>query len=107
MTQRWYQRNKWRNESKNSITGRYATKYNLFAHTRYAYKKALEWSKRREEFVKRAGFTPMARLAVSDKKREDKDFEVFLKVILEESMDDRIYVKKAVNWTPRQIGKKP
>jgi len=49
----------------------------------------------------------MARLAVSDKKREDKDFEVFLKVILEESMDDRIYVKKAVNWTPRQIGKKP
>ena len=41
MTQRWYQRNKWRNESKNSITGRYATKYNLFAHTRYAYKKAL------------------------------------------------------------------
>ena len=79
---------------------------NLFAHTRYAYKKALEWSKRREEFVKRAGFTLMARLAVSNKKMSDRDFEGFLKVILEESMDDRVYVKKAVNWAPRQIGKR-
>ena len=79
---------------------------NLFAHTRFAYSKALEWSKRNEEFVKRAGFTIMARLAVGDKKREDKEFEEFLKVIVDEVVDDRTYVKKAVNWALRQIGKR-
>jgi len=79
---------------------------NLFAHTRFAYSKALEWSKRKEEFVKRAGFTIMARLAVGDKKKEDKEFEEFLKVIVDEVVDDRTYVKKAVNWALRQIGKR-
>ena len=79
---------------------------NLFAHTRFAYSKALEWSKRNEEFVKRAGFTIMARLAVGDKKKEDKEFEEFLKVIVDEVVDDRTYVKKAVNWALRQIGKR-
>ncbi len=79
---------------------------NLFAHTRFAYTKALEWSKRKEEFVKRAGFTIMARLAIGDKKREDKEFEEFLKVIVDEVVDDRTYVKKAVNWALRQIGKR-
>ena len=79
---------------------------NLFAHTRFAYSKALEWSKRNEEFVKRAGFTIMARLAIGDKKKEDKEFEEFLKVIVDEVVDDRTYVKKAVNWALRQIGKR-
>jgi 3-methyladenine DNA glycosylase AlkD len=45
---------------------------NLFDKTPYAYEKALEWSKRKEEFVKRAGFVLMATLAVHDKKAEDE-----------------------------------
>ncbi|HEC89156.1 MAG TPA: DNA alkylation repair protein, partial [Thermoplasmatales archaeon] len=47
-----------------------------------------------------------ARLAVGDKKKEDKEFEEFLKVIVDEVVDDRTYVKKAVNWALRQIGKR-
>jgi len=49
---------------------------NLFEKTRFAYKKAIEWSSKEEEFVKRAGFVLMARLAVSDKKADDNKFEV-------------------------------
>lgn len=79
---------------------------NLFDKTRFAYKKAEEWSKREEEFVKRAGFALMACLAVHDKKAEDKAFEVFLLLIKREASDDRNYVRKAVNWALRQIGKR-
>jgi 3-methyladenine DNA glycosylase AlkD len=79
---------------------------NLFEKTTFAYQKAVEWSSRDEEFVKRAGFVLMARLAVSDKKAEDKDFEMFLPMIVREASDNRNFVKKAVNWALRQIGKR-
>ena len=79
---------------------------NLFAYTKFAYGKALEWSKRKEEFVKRAGFALMAWLAFKDKKADDAKFEEFFMAIKEESTDDRTYVKKAVNWALRQIGKR-
>ena len=79
---------------------------NLFERTKFAYKKAIEWSSREKEFVKRAGFVLMARLAVSDKKADNKRFEKFLPVIKRETTDDRNYVKKAVNWALRQIGKR-
>lgn len=79
---------------------------NLFKKTRFAYKKAVEWSSRKEEFVKRAGFTLMACLAVSDKKASNEKFEEFLSIIKRESRDKRNYVKKAVNWALRQIGKR-
>ena len=79
---------------------------NLFGRTKFAYRKAIEWSSSNEEFVKRAGFVLMARLAVSDKKRNDKDFIEFLHVIKEGATDDRNFVKKAVNWALRQIGKR-
>lgn len=79
---------------------------NLFEKTPFAYQKAVEWSSRQEEFVKRAGFTLMARLAVSDKKAADDKFEQFFPLIIKESIDDRNYVKKAVNWALRHIGKK-
>ncbi len=79
---------------------------NLFEKTPFAYKKAIEWSGRAEEFVKRAGFVLMARLAVSDKKADDESFEGFLPVIKRESIDSRNFVKKAVNWALRQIGKR-
>ena len=48
----------------------------------------------------------MARLAVSDKLADDERFLTFLSIITEETGDDRNYVKKAVNWALRQIGKR-
>jgi 3-methyladenine DNA glycosylase AlkD len=79
---------------------------NLFDRSPLAWEKALEWSAREEEFVKRAGFALMAWLAVHDKKAGDERFEEFLPAIIREAADDRNYVKKAVNWALRQIGKR-
>jgi 3-methyladenine DNA glycosylase AlkD len=79
---------------------------NLFDKTKFAYQKAVEWSSRDEEFVKRAGFTLMAALAVHDKNADDDRFLMFLSCITNEAGDERNYVKKAVNWALRQIGKR-
>jgi len=79
---------------------------NLFEKTDLAYFKAVEWSYRPEEFVKRAGFTLMARLAVSDKGAKDDVFMNFFPHIIRGSTDERNYVKKAVNWALRQVGKR-
>jgi 3-methyladenine DNA glycosylase AlkD len=78
----------------------------LFDQTEFAYAKAVEWSKREEEFVKRAGFVLMAALSVHDKDAEDGVFVKFLPIIKRESTDERNFVKKAVNWALRQIGKR-
>jgi len=78
----------------------------LFDRTPYAYPKAFEWSERQEEFVKRAGFVLMAALSVHDKKAPDSQLEAFLPVIVREACDGRNFVKKAVNWALRQIGKR-
>jgi 3-methyladenine DNA glycosylase AlkD len=79
---------------------------NLFDRTEFAYKKAFEWSHEKQEFVKRAGFVLMAGLSVHDKKAKDRDLEKFLPIIVREATDERNYVKKAVNWALRQIGKR-
>jgi 3-methyladenine DNA glycosylase AlkD len=78
----------------------------LFDKIPLAHKKAVEWSKRPEEFVKRAGFVLMACVAVHDKKSGDEAFEKFLPIIIREANDDRNFVRKAVNWALRQIGKR-
>ena len=78
----------------------------LFDKTPFAYKKAKEWTQRKEEFQKRAGFSLMAWLAVHDKKADDSEFEGILIIIKKESTDERNYVKKAVNWALRNIGKR-
>ena len=78
----------------------------FFDQTPFAYKKVREWTKSNELFVKRAGFSLIAWLAVHDKKKNDSEFESFLKIIKRESTDERNYVKKAVNWALRQIGKR-
>lgn len=79
---------------------------NLFDRTPYAFDKALGWSRRDEEFVKRAGFALMATSAVHRKDVSDARFEVFLPAISAQATDDRNYVKKAVSWALRQIGKR-
>ena len=79
---------------------------NLFEKTPFAYDKAVEWSGREEEYVKRAGFVMMARMAVSDKKAADDRFVPFFALIEREAGDPRAMVKKGVNWALRQIGKR-
>lgn len=79
---------------------------NLFDKTRFAYQKANKWVKRDEEFIKRAGFVVIAALAVHDKRANDDVFADFLQPIIDSSSDERNYVKKAVNWALRQIGKR-
>jgi 3-methyladenine DNA glycosylase AlkD len=78
----------------------------LFDKTPFAWDKAIEWSKHKEEFVKRAGFVLMAALAVHDKKTPDKNFLPFFSIIKHHACDERNFVKKAVNWALRQIGKR-
>ena len=79
---------------------------NLFDRTKIAFDKAVEWSGREDEFVKRAGFSLMAALAWHDKKAPDVNFQKFLPLIKKGSTDERNFVKKSVNWALRQIGKK-
>jgi 3-methyladenine DNA glycosylase AlkD len=79
---------------------------NLFDKTSYAVEKAKEWCKREKEYEKRAGFVLMAELAVHDKNSNDNVFLEFLTLLVEGSSDKRNFVKKAVNWALRQIGKR-
>ncbi|MBI3740452.1 MAG: DNA alkylation repair protein [Chloroflexi bacterium] len=79
---------------------------NLFDKTPHAWKKAIAWSKRSREFEKRAGFALMAYLAWHDKHARDAQFEKFLPHLARGATDERNFVKKAVNWALRQIGKR-
>ena len=79
---------------------------NLFDKTKFSYKKIGEWADRKEEFVKRTPFALMAWLSVHDKKAKDSDFIKFFPLIEKASTDERNFVKKAVNWALRQIGKR-
>jgi len=78
----------------------------LVAKSNFALAKILEWTLRTPEFEKRAGFTIMASYCMADKHAENAIFEQFLPIIIREAHDDRIYVKKAVNWALRNIGKR-
>lgn len=78
----------------------------LIRKTDYAGRKAREWAGRPEQFVKRAGFVLMAVLAVHAPKGTDRQFDSFFKLIKKEAGDERNFVKKAVNWALRQIGKR-
>ena len=79
---------------------------NLFAKIPLAWKKILDWSIREEEFVKRTAFALIACLAWHDKKAEDEKFTKLFPIIKRAAKDERNYVKKAVNWALRNIGKR-
>jgi 3-methyladenine DNA glycosylase AlkD len=78
----------------------------LFRNTKYAYDKIFEWAEKKEEFVRRTAFSLIAYLSVHDKKKDDKEFLKFFSLIIKHSVDERNFVKKAVNWALRQIGKR-
>jgi 3-methyladenine DNA glycosylase AlkD len=79
---------------------------NLFEKNRLAWKKIIDWSAREEEFVKRTAFSLIACLAWHDKKANDEKFIALLPVIIRGATDERNFVKKAVNWALRNIGKR-
>jgi len=79
---------------------------NLFEKVPFVLKKINEWSDREEEFVKRTAFSLIACLAWHAKEAHDEDFIRFLPTIKSGAMDERNFVKKAVNWALRHIGKR-
>jgi len=79
---------------------------NLFEKNQLAWKKIVDWSEREEEFVKRTAFSLLACLAWHDKKASDEKFIELLPVIIRGATDERNFVKKAVNWALRNIGKR-
>lgn len=79
---------------------------NYVQRTAFAWDKALQWPADKREFVRRAGFALQASLAVHDKTAEDSRFEALLPLIRTHADDERNFVKKAVNWSLRQIGKR-
>lgn len=78
----------------------------LFAKSKYAIPKIIQWTKRQNEFEKRAGFTIIAAYCMSDKESPNETFEQFFPIIERECTDERIYVRKAVNWALRNVGKR-
>lgn len=78
----------------------------LFARSKWAVPKAVEWTRRTREFEKRAGFAIIAAYCMADKTAKNDIFEAFLPIIEREATDDRLYVKKAVNWALRNVGKR-
>jgi 3-methyladenine DNA glycosylase AlkD len=83
-----------------------ACTHNVFRYTPFAYEKAARWARAKPEFVRRAGFALMAGLAISDKQADDGCFEAFFPLMVEAATDERHFVKKAVNWALRQVGKR-
>ena len=78
----------------------------LFSKSKFALSKILEWTERKPEFEKRAGFAIIASFCMADKTSGNEIFEQFLPIITREANDGRLYVKKAVNWSLRNIGKR-
>ncbi len=78
----------------------------LFSKSSFAVPKILEWTNRNREFEKRAGFATLASYCMADKNSGNEHFEQFFPIIIREAHDERLYVKKAVNWALRNIGKR-
>jgi 3-methyladenine DNA glycosylase AlkD len=78
----------------------------LFARTPFVPDRVVKWARDRREFVRRAAFATIAGYAIAAKKIPDAALLPFLSVIEQGATDDRNFVKKAVNWALRQIGKR-
>ncbi len=78
----------------------------LYSKTNFAKEKIVAWSSRKPEFEKRAAFATLASYCMADKKANNEVYESFFPLIIREATDDRVYVKKAVSWALRSIGKR-
>jgi len=79
---------------------------NAFCKSPLAWRKVPLWAVRKDEFVRRAAFALLATLAVHDKQASDQEFIIALNWVEAAAYDDRNFVKKAVNWALRNIGKR-
>jgi 3-methyladenine DNA glycosylase AlkD len=79
---------------------------NAFVHAPTAWGRVRAWAGRHDEYARRAGFALLAVLAVHDKAAPDARFVATLPLIAAASDDTRNFVKKAVNWALRNIGKR-
>ncbi|MCL2615422.1 MAG: DNA alkylation repair protein [Dehalococcoidia bacterium] len=78
----------------------------LIAQTPHVIRKIHEWAIRDEEFVKRAAFSLIAEISFYHTHMQDAEYEQFFPLIIQASTDERNFVKKAVNWALRNIGKR-
>jgi 3-methyladenine DNA glycosylase AlkD len=78
----------------------------LFDRTPHAWRKVEQWSRRRDEFVKRAAFALLASLALHDKRSPDAPFRRSLALIERAAGDERNFVKKGVSWALRAVGRR-
>lgn len=78
--------------------------FSLFDRTPHAWRKVDQWSRKRDEYVKRAGFVLLACLALHDKKSGDEPFLKTIPLLEDGASDGRNFVAKAVSWAIRSIG---
>jgi 3-methyladenine DNA glycosylase AlkD len=80
--------------------------FGFFDRSPHAYEKVTMWAKRKPEFEKRAAFALLASLALHDKQAESKEFLRLLPLVEAGASDGRNFVKKAVSWALRSIGRR-
>ena len=80
--------------------------FSLFDRTPHAWRKVDQWSRRRDEYVRRAGYVLLACLALHDKKAGDEPFLRSLPLLEKGAADDRNFVTKGVSWAIRSIGRR-
>lgn len=78
----------------------------LFARTPFVPERVAKWARDRREFVRRAAFATIAGYAIAAKQVPDAALLPFLRLIEQGARDERNFVKKAVSWSLRQIGKR-
>ena len=80
--------------------------FNLFHATQFSWGRCVVWTDRKEEFVKKAGFTLMGALADFEPKADDSQFHRFIPIIERCGNDDRLFVKKAAAYALGAIGRR-
>src|ERR1044071_9389136 len=80
--------------------------FKLFDVTPHAWKKVEQWSKRRDEFQRRAAYALLACLGVHDKQATNEKFIACFPLIEAAATDERNFVKKGVSWALRVIGRR-
>lgn len=78
----------------------------LFCYTEARWDKVFEWGESEVEYVKRASFALIAGLGLHEKSKDNENFIKSLELIVRKADDERNFVKKAINWALRQIGKR-
>ena len=78
----------------------------LFVRTPFVEARIAKWAKDNREFVRRAAFALLAAYTVHGKTVPDETFLAYLPLIERHATDERNFVRKAVNWALRQIGKR-